>query len=391
MRQNWTERKLSDEALKFQYRNDFKKGSPKAYDRARKLKLLELICAHMTSQREAWTEKKLQEEANKYTRRIDFQKFSPNAYDAARHHGILDKVCSHMISERIQWNDKLVIEEAQKFYSKKEFKQNSLVAYRYACEKKMMKEITVHMTNSRKKWCSESVLAEAKKFKTRAEFQIGSRSAYNAARNAKILDVVCGHMGIVGSLKERCIYVIHFPNEKAFYVGLTYNFNARLQSHTTQSSNTAVRKLMVQRSPFESKVLKSNIPMKDAGKFEEEFKLQFEREGNTCLNAIKTGGLGKSKIIWTKERIYNEAKRYSTRTEFRDGSPGAYDAALELAIIDDVCAQMKILMTKWDESKILAAAQNFKSTKELLKKARNIYMAAFRRGIIQKLKNLYGE
>jgi predicted GIY-YIG superfamily endonuclease len=391
MRENWTERKLKDEALKFQHRNDFKKESPKAYDRARKLKLLEVICVHMTPQRETWTVKMIQEEAKKYTRRIDFQKFSPKAYDAARHHGILNKVCNHMISERIQWNDKLVIEEARKFNSKKEFKQNSIVAYRYACEKKMIKEITSHMANSRKEWSLESIFNEAKKFQTRAEFQIGSRCAYSAARKAKILEEVCAHMDIVGSLKERCIYVISFPNEKSFYVGLTYNFNARLQSHKIQSSNTAVRKLMEQRSPFEAKVLKSNIPMKDAGKYEEQFRLHFENEGYNCLNAIKTGGLGSSKLFWTKERIYKEAKKYSTRTEFRNGSPGSYDAAKELAMIDDVCAHMKILMTKWDESKILIAAQNFTSTKELLKNARNVYQAAYNRGIIEKLKNLYGE
>lgn len=391
MRESWTERKLSDEALKFQHRNDFKKESPKAYDRARKLKLLDVICFHMTPQRETWTLKMIQEEANKYTRRIDFQKFSQKAYDAARHHGILDNVCIHMISERIQWNDKLVIEEARKFNSKKEFKQNSIVAYRYACEKKIMKEITAHMAISRKEWSKESIFNEAKKFKTRAEFQIGSRSAYNAARNAKILDEVCAHMDIVGSLRVRCIYVIIFPNEKAFYVGLTYNFRARLRSHRTLSSNSAVRELIKQKSPYEAKVLKTNIPMEDAGKYEELFKLQLENEGNTCLNAIKTGGLGKSKIIWTKEKISMEAKKYSTRTEFRDGSPGAYDAAKESATIDDVCVHMEILMTKWDESKILEAAQNFKSIKELLEKGRNIYMAAFRRGLLGKIKNLYSE
>ncbi len=39
--------------------------------------------------------------------------------------------------------------------------------------------------------------------------------------------------------------------------------------------------------------------------------------------------------------IYAEGSQYETRDAFHKGSGGAYWAALELGILDDVCADMK--------------------------------------------------
>ncbi|WP_299581697.1 GIY-YIG nuclease family protein [uncultured Sunxiuqinia sp.] len=391
MREKWTERRLHDKALMYQHRNDFKKGSPKAYDRARKLKLLDQICGHMEKQRKSWSEEKIQKEANKYNRRIDFQKQSSKAYDAARHHGILDKVCCHMIPERIQWNTELARNEALKYESKVEFKKNSLQAYRYACKNGIMRMITSHMKNKRKEWNAITISKEALKYRTLGEFQSSNRSAYQAARNKNILEEVCSHMKKVANLKERSIYVIFFPIKNSFYVGLTYNFSKRIAMHKNNSSNQAVRELMARHTPFKAIEIIKNVPMNKAGKLEEKYRKEFINEGYICLNKNKTGALGGARRFWTPKKIAKEAQKYTIRTQFRDGSPGAYNAALDLKIIDDVCSHMMTFMNKWDESSILNRARRFTSTKELISKEWNIYVAAQRRSMLSKIKELYGE
>jgi hypothetical protein len=87
---------LQQEALKYDNRGDFSRGSRNHYRYAWCNGLLEQICAHMPDQRKKWTIEELQAEAIKYTRRVDFQRGNANAYQAARHRKILDEVCAHM-------------------------------------------------------------------------------------------------------------------------------------------------------------------------------------------------------------------------------------------------------------------------------------------------------
>jgi hypothetical protein len=87
---------LQQEALKYDNRGDFSRGSRKHYRYAWCNGLLEQICAHMPDQRKKWTIEELKEEALKYERRIDFQDGCSRAYQVARYHGVLDEVCVHM-------------------------------------------------------------------------------------------------------------------------------------------------------------------------------------------------------------------------------------------------------------------------------------------------------
>ncbi len=386
---NLRKEKLQKEALKYEFRNEFKKGSPKAYDRARKLKLLNEICSHMKCQRESWTFENIQSIALKYQRRIDFQNGNSKAYEAAKHRGILDKVCSHMVSERTSWNDTLAEKEAKKYKSKVEFKRKSPVAYRYAKKKGIFEKITDHMTNSRTQWDNLLLSLEAKKYRFRAEFQAGSASAYNAAIKRGISDEICSHMDRQASLKSRCIYVILFPEESAFYVGMTWDFQTRMASHRTNSSNKHVKLLMSQNSLFKEIIEIESVEMNRAPEKEELTRVKYKGKGYRCLNIAKTGGLGSFKVFWTNTKIIKEAKKYSTRTEFRNGSPGAYDAALNFEIIDEACNHMKIIMKKRTVNQIIEETQKFKCIKELLMEDRNLYMAAWRRKLLPQITKYY--
>lgn len=98
-RRKWTDADLFAEALKFETRADFERGSPSAYQLTRQRGIRNQACAHMRGNTR-WTLDLLKSEASKYSSRKEFERGSLNAYYAAQRRGLLDEVCAHM--ERAQ-------------------------------------------------------------------------------------------------------------------------------------------------------------------------------------------------------------------------------------------------------------------------------------------------
>lgn len=102
-RKKWTYKDIKIEALKYSNRNDFRKRSS-AYGAARYRGILDDVCSHMATDRKIghnphnkkWTIETITEEAKKYSMRSEFKQSSEGAYDAAKEMKILDLVCSHM-------------------------------------------------------------------------------------------------------------------------------------------------------------------------------------------------------------------------------------------------------------------------------------------------------
>lgn len=95
----WTEARLKHEAIKYCCRRDFKRGSLQAYKIAQRNKLLSQICSHMTpatTPSSYWTREMCLDEALKYQSRSAFQKGSSGAYKAAQKNDWLDQICEHM-------------------------------------------------------------------------------------------------------------------------------------------------------------------------------------------------------------------------------------------------------------------------------------------------------
>lgn len=87
---SWGVESLHAEAARYETRNEFKKGSPGAYDSARRVGILDEVCLHMMAVKRPWGFITLKEEAARYETRSDFQKGSGGAYNAARRLGIMD-------------------------------------------------------------------------------------------------------------------------------------------------------------------------------------------------------------------------------------------------------------------------------------------------------------
>lgn len=83
----WADENIAQEAKKYSSRKDFMKGARGAYNLAWRSGILDEICSHMTPTSVPngyWTRDRVSEEAKKYPTREAFRKGSPGAYNVAR-------------------------------------------------------------------------------------------------------------------------------------------------------------------------------------------------------------------------------------------------------------------------------------------------------------------
>jgi hypothetical protein len=175
---------VKNEASKYKTKTDFINKSYSAYQKACKMKWLDGICIHMTPQRAKKglfnTLKACKEEASKYEYKKEFIKNSPTAYQNALKRGWLDKVCKKL-KKTNQWDLDSCKKEALKYTKKVDFLNKSRSAYDFALRYNIINEVCSHMDGQNKPrgyWTYENCKEEAKKYVTRTEFSKNSSRAY---------------------------------------------------------------------------------------------------------------------------------------------------------------------------------------------------------------------
>ena len=147
----WTKARCAEEALKYDTLTAFRKGASTAYQAAHRNKWLDDICDHMTSTQKPkgyWTKQRCKAEALKYETRSSFAKGSKSAYHAAQQAGWLDDICDHMTSRTKPsgyWTKQRCKAEALKYETRIAFQKGSNSAYNAAQKNKWLDEICSHM------------------------------------------------------------------------------------------------------------------------------------------------------------------------------------------------------------------------------------------------------
>lgn len=214
--------KIRQEALKYNTRGDFQRGSHSAYIAAWRMKILDDVCSHMNKLYDSWPIKALYEEAKKYKTRMEFKKGNPSAYNIALKRKDFQQICSHMEQVLIYWTDEKLQIEALKYKMRTDFQKNSRSAYVSAWNRGIIDTICSHMRiPSNIPYTMDELKEEALKYRTRSEFGTGSLGAYSAATKRKILDIICSHMKLSGttSMQERelfSIIKILYPSAKKY-------------------------------------------------------------------------------------------------------------------------------------------------------------------------------
>jgi hypothetical protein len=164
----------------------------------------------------------------------------------------------------------------------------------------------------KKKWTFEKLQEEALKYATRGEFQEKNSSPYVLAQRQGILDRICSHM-----VSGRNFGKDH-PNFKWSYEllkaeALKYNTKKDFGDGNHQAYTVARKK-----------------------DYWNEITAHME-SGAPDINGENHPG-----FKWTQEKIQKEALKYNMRDDFFKFGKGAYGAARDRGILDEVCKHMKI-------------------------------------------------
>jgi len=101
---HWTKARCLEDALLYEARGKWSKGSSSAYSSALRNDWADECCSHMPKPKSKvrrgtpakWHKVACMEDAKKYSRRSDWQKKSNSAYNSAKNNDWLDECCAHM-------------------------------------------------------------------------------------------------------------------------------------------------------------------------------------------------------------------------------------------------------------------------------------------------------
>jgi hypothetical protein len=144
----WTEDLARDICSQYSSLNKFYKENPSLYVTLQANGWHEELTSHMTRKiKRGYTYDEIQQEALRYNSKKQFKKGSSKHHSAAIRLGILDQVCSHMTGGRFLWDPDKVKEKALEFDSRDQFSRNASGAYLYCLKNNILDEVCQHMGN----------------------------------------------------------------------------------------------------------------------------------------------------------------------------------------------------------------------------------------------------
>jgi hypothetical protein len=280
------------------------------------------------------------------------------------------------------WSIERCHEESLKYNTRKEFSDNSMCAYSASVKKGWLDEICQHMEQLRNPkgfWNFDRCQEEANKYESRWEFQKGSIKVYSIARYHNWLDIICNDMERGGNKHNRCIYACEFPDNHV-YIGLTYDMKKRNDKRIKDYNDIVTIYKNKTGLTYEYKQLTDYVDSNIASKLEGKYFNEYEQNGWVTLNRIKTGSLGGSDEIWTKEICSELASNCKTRKEFIKLHIRAYEKARKYKWLDEICIHMPDKTEKpsgyWNYERCKEVASEYNNRSEFQRKEFGAYNKA---------------
>ena len=288
-----------------------------------------------------------------------------------------------------KWTYEKCLEESKKYKSRSEFYKNNNTAYNASTRNKWindfvwLKRPVVH----NKKWTYETCYEEAKKYSTRSEFEKGCGSAYAAARKNKWIDdydwMIEGRIKLFND-KLDSVYVYIFSDNTA-NIGRTLMKQQKNRHIAHQNDNVGLYAKYNNLNMPNMQILEENLTLKEGLEREDYWLNWYKNNGYNVLNKAKTGvGSGSLGAIdngkWNYETCYQEAKKYSTRTEFNKGSSGAYKIACKNKWLNDYSwfEEVRKPMGYWTYETCYEEAKKYMSKYEFQMKNKGAYKIAWK-------------
>lgn len=245
-----------------------------------------------------------------------------------------------------KWNKKTIFAEAKKYKTKYEFQSGCGSAYVAARRKGLLKEMNWFEEGRKPNffWTKEMVFSEAKKYKTKREFKKGCSSAYTFACKNNWIDEM---VWLISSQRPNGFWT----KENVFAEAKKYQTRKKFSDGCHTAYDIARRNGWLEEMSWFTSLLKPygywNIKQnvfEAAKKFKT--KSEFKTSYNKAYQVARVNGwlnemdwfkeVQKPRGFWTKENVFAEAKKYKTRNEFRKYSNGAYDVARHNGWLDEL-------------------------------------------------------
>lgn len=125
-------------------------------------------------------------------------------------------------------------------------------------------------------------------------------------------------------------------------------------------------------------------------------KTEFKSNSSSAYGAARKNGwvdkicnhmtpIAKIRGFWTKERCFEVALLFKTKTEFSKKAPSAYDAAHRKGWLSDICKHMPSLIKHWTKKICKIEALKYQTKSVFRAKSNKAYNAAYRNGWLESI------
>ena len=389
----WTYERCKEEALKYESRYKFSKGSSSAYQAARKNGWLDDISIKANKPNGYWTYEKCFESAKPYKTKMEWKVNNPKAYHGAA------KLSKEQFSSLTAHMDKLFLmdgdvtyemclEQAMQYKSQKEFRDKCNRYYVYATKNGWLHDIVKHypVVFRRDYWTYERCKEEALKYKTRLDLMKGNKTVYMKIMKNGWEDLF-SHMKRLSNLKKRHIYVFEFTASKIAYIGISWNVKKRFNAHIKFDKKSSVYKhIKNTNEEYKFKVLTRRLLNEEnASVAEYRYIEKYKSNGWILLNKAKAGALGSGRIKWSYRYIKELTSNCKTMVEFNKlvDFRGKFNLTPEQ--LDEVTKNLKKTHIDWTVELCEEKAKECRGTSEFQKKYGGAHKFAIKHNLMVKL------
>lgn len=291
-----------------------------------------------------WTRTDVIKEAEKYKTPKDFFTNSAGAYDAALRYKMMNEETFPWFYKKKRpqgwWNIKgHVLEESKKYKTWNDFFWKSPAAYnavkrKHKCEDEMTWLERAQVPANY--WQNEThVIEESKKYKTRTEFRIGCHAAYNYANNNNLW-IKMPWIRLL--IKEQGFWT----KDRVFEESKKYETRMAFKKGSSTAYGIAVKFNWLEEMTW---FVSNTMPR---GYWQDKQNVMTESKKYTSRNEFRWGNPSayraainnewidemiwfvhptNTNLKWSKESVFEESRKYTTRGSFKKGSPTAYKVA----------------------------------------------------------------
>ena len=235
---------------------------------------------------------------------------------------------------------------------------------------------------------------EGRKYRTKAEFRKKCSGAYHSAVQSGIIsrmdwfDINARGNRFTDNVYSVYAYIDY--SNKAVYIGLTCNKGQRDYDHRRNLRSAVYRYFKNTDMDIPDPVIMfDGITMEEAQSNEDSLVKHYKDIGWNVLNTGKTGigvgSVGKVHKKWTRNKVLEISRKFTTRSEFQRQAGSAYREARKMNLLDQMTWLEKPESVKWTYDNIMSESRKYSSRTEFFKNNRYVYNLARMKNLLDSM------